>query len=376
MMPRSHIWINACEPSGDLHGGLLAQALKALCPGVRLTGMGGPAMQRQGVALSLRMEDLSVMGIFEVIGTLPRVFALWRDIRRRLARERPAAVVLIDSPDFHFRIARMAHTLDIPVFYYISPQVWAWRPRRVQFLKKYVHKMLCILPFEQEFYRARGMAVEYVGHPLADLLRRPEFLNVAPKKKRVGILPGSRKTEVERLMPVYSRTVELLRQRDSEIEFVVIKAPGISEALIRRFCAPDLNLHFLEADQRYQHMRECTLLIATSGTVTLESSLLEIPTIVAYQCSRLSFLIALILIKVSAISLTNLILKGNILPEFIQHQASPENLADQAWAWLNNEQELQRIRHRLTELPPLLEVGGAAERAARIILQDLGHAHI
>jgi lipid-A-disaccharide synthase len=177
-------------------------------------------------------------------------------------------------------------------------------------------------------------------------------------------------------MPIYSRTVELLRQRDPEIEFMVIKAPGISEALLWRFCAPGLGLHFLEPDRRYYHMRECTLLIATSGTVTLESSLLEIPTIVAYQGSRLSFLVAVRLIKVPAISLTNLILKGNILPEFIQHQASPENLADQAWVWLNNEQELQRIRHRLTELPSLLKVSSAAERAARIILRDLGHTNI
>lgn len=374
-MPRPLIWINACEPSGDLHGGLLAKALKALCPGVRLTGMGGPAMERQEVDLPLRMEGLSVMGISEVIGYLPRVFGLWRDIRCRLARERPAAVVLVDSPDFHFRVARMAHSLDIPVFYYISPQVWAWRPGRVQFLKKYVRRMLCILPFEQEFYRARGMAAEYVGHPLADLLRRPEFLNVVPRKKRVGILPGSRKTEIERLMPVYSQTVQLLRQWDSQIEFVVIKAPGVSETFVRQCCAPGLDLTFLDADRRYHHMRECTLLIATSGTVTLESSLLGIPTIVAYRCSRLNFIVAVHLVKVPAISLTNLILKANVLPEFIQHQASPENLAEKAWSWLDNEQELKGIRDRLAELPPLVEAGGAPQRAAGIILRDLGLGH-
>lgn len=374
-MARPLIWINVCEPSGDLHGELLAKALKALCPEARLTGMGGPAMERQGVELPLRMEGLSVMGISEVIGYLPRVFGLWWDIRRRLLLERPAAVVLIDAPDFHFRVARLAHALDIPVFYYISPQVWAWRPRRVQFLKKYVRRMLCILPFEQEFYRTRGMAAEYVGHPLADSLRQPEFLNVVPKKKRVGILPGSRKTEIERLMPVYSRTVQLLRRRDSEIEFVVIKAPGISETLIRQFCAPDLDLKFLDADRRYHHMRECTLLIATSGTVTLESSLLEVPTIVAYQCSRLSFMVAIRLVKIPAISLTNLILKGNVLPEFVQHQANPENLADKTWSWLDNEQDLKNIRDRLAELPPLLEGGGAPQRAARIILHDLGLVH-
>lgn len=371
-MPRPFIWISACEPSGDLHGALLAKALKASCPGVMLAGMGGSAMEREDVALALRMEGLSVMGVSEVIGHLPRVFGMWRTIRRRLAQEMPVAVVLIDSPDFHFRVARMAYRLGIPVFYYISPQVWAWRPGRVQFLKKHVSRMLCILPFEQEFYRVHGMAAEYVGHPLVDQLRQPEILALTPKPKRVGILPGSRRSEIERLMPVYAETARLLHRQDPEIEFVVIKAPGVDESYIRQFCAADLEVALLDTDQRYRHMRECALVLATSGTVTLESSLLGVPTIVAYKCSRLSFAVAIRLVKVPAISLTNLILKGNILPEFIQHQATPEKLAAKAWDWLHKEGELARVRKELAVLPQLLGAGGAPERAAGIILRDLG----
>ncbi|HDQ40975.1 MAG TPA: lipid-A-disaccharide synthase [Desulfonatronum sp.] len=365
------IWINACEPSGDLHGALLAKALRAACPNILLTGMGGTAMEQAGVSLTLRMENLSVMGISEVVGYLPRVFGMWRTIRRSLAQERPAAVVLIDSPDFHLRIARMAHALRIPVFYYISPQVWAWRPGRVQFLKKYVRRMLCILPFEPDFYRARGMAADYVGHPLVDELRRAEFLQVTPEKKRVGILPGSRKTEIERLMPVFSQTAELLGRRDPEINFVVIKAPGINEAFLRRCCVNEQNMTFLEPGQRYRHMRECALIMAASGTVTLESSLLGVPTIVAYKCSRLSFLVAVRLVKVPAISLTNLILKKNVLPEFIQHQATPENLANKAWSWLHDQREMEAVRRELDKLSALLAAGGVPERTATIILRDL-----
>jgi len=350
---------------------LLANALRAARPGVRLTGMGGLAMERANVALALRMESLSVMGISEVISYLPRVFGMWRTIRRRLIRERPNAVVLIDSPDFHFRVARMAHGLGIPVYYFISPQVWAWRPGRVQFLKKHVRRMLCILPFEPDFYHARGMAAEYVGHPLVDELRREDYLQVTPGTKRVGILPGSRKSEIERLMPVYSQAIELLCRRDPEIECAVIKAPGISESFIRQFTHEAPALRFLEPEQRYRHMRECSLIMATSGTVTLESSLLGVPTIVAYKCSRLSFLVAVRLVKVPAISLTNLILKGNVLPEFIQHQATPQNLADQAWSWLHDPSAMQAVHQELARLPDLLKAGGAPERTAAAILDDL-----
>lgn len=374
-MLRPLIWINACEPSGDLHGALLAKALLEACPNARLTGMGGADMEQQGVDLALRMEGLSVMGISEVFGYLPRVFGMWRDIRKRLAEQKPTAIVLIDSPDFNFRVARMAHALGIPVFYYISPQLWAWRPGRIHFLKKHVRRMLCILPFEPEYYRARGMPAEYVGHPLTDLLRTPETLAVAAKPNRVGILPGSRKSEIQRLMPVYAQAIKLLHRQDPKIEFVIIKAPGVSESFILECCGHDLDATFLEADQRYRHMRECTLVMATSGTVTLETSLLGVPTIVAYQCSRVSFLVAVRLVKVPAISLTNLILKGSVLPEFIQHQATPKNLADKAWSWLNSEQELASMHRDLAVLPGLLGTASAPKRAAEIILQDLGGAY-
>ncbi len=366
------IWINACEPSGDLHGGLLAAALADVLPGARFVGMGGTAMEQAGVDLALRMEGLSVMGISEVFGYLPRVFGMWLTIRRRLAQTRPVAVVLIDSPDFHFRVVRMAHRLGIPVFYYISPQVWAWRPGRIAFLKKYVHRMLCILPFEPAFYRIRGMAAEYVGHPLVRELRRPELLAVSPDKRCVGFLPGSRKSEIQRLMPVYAETMHILHQRDPGLELAVIQAPGVDESFIRN-CAGPLPpvVRFLDPEHRYQHMRKCFLLIATSGTVTLESSLLEVPTIVAYQCSRLSFLIAVRLVKVPAISLTNLILGGNVLPEFVQHQATAENLARKAWSWLQGQGGLEQVRAQLARLPRLLGDAAAPSRAATIITRDI-----
>lgn len=371
-MAQPLIWINACEPSGDLHGALLAEALAEALPGTMCAGMGGQAMEQAGVDLALRMEGLSVMGISEVFAYLPRVFGMWRTIHRRLTRTRPTAIVLIDSPDFHFRVARMARRLGIPVFYYISPQVWAWRPGRVAFLKKYVHRMLCILPFEPAFYRMQGMNAEYVGHPLVRELRRPELLAVSPNERRVGFLPGSRKSEIQRLMPVYAEAMHILHARDPGLELAVIRAPGIDESFMRD-CAGPLPpiVRFLDPEQRYRHMRECALLIATSGTVSLESSLLEVPTIVAYQCSRLSFLVAIRLVKVPAISLTNLILGRNALPEFVQHQATPVNLAEKAWAWLQGQGDLQNVREELAKLPGLLGDTAASHNAAAIISRDV-----
>lgn len=373
-VPGPLIWINTCEPSGDLHGALLTRAIRHACPATRFAGMGGPAMERENVDLALRMEGLSVMGVSEVFGYLPRVIGLWREIRRRLKRLGPSAMILVDSPDFHFRVARMAHGLGIPVFYYISPQVWAWRPGRVKFLKKHIRRMICILPFEQEFYRSRGMAADYVGHPLVDQVRRPEVLALSPKPRRVGILPGSRKSEIQRLMPVYGETIRLVHQHSPDVEFVIIKAPGMSETFIRRSCPADLKAAFLDPDRRWSHMRECAMLLATSGTVTLESSLLGVPTIVAYKCSRLSFMVGVRLIKVPAISLTNLILRADVLPEFIQHQAHPANLANMIRTWLQDGEEIGRVRRALAGLPGLLGDGGAAGRAADIILRDLGAA--
>jgi lipid-A-disaccharide synthase len=391
-MPPPLIWLNACEPSGDLHAALLARALREQCPDIALAGMGGPAMAAQQVDLALRMEELSVMGISEVIAYLPRIVGMWRAVRRELMRQRPQAIVVVDSPDFHFRVVRMAAKLGIPVYYYISPQVWAWRQGRVKFLRAHVRRILCILPFEPDFYRAFGVDAEYVGHPLADVLLDPGFQEISPLDKRIGLLPGSRKSEIQRMMPVFAQTAANLLEQDPEIDICVFLAPGVQEKDLRRHCPPGLPLTFLESTDRYAAMRSCKMLLATSGTVTLESALLGIPTIVAYQCSRLSFLVGIRLVHVPAISLANLILGRNVLPEFIQHQMNATNLSAQILRWLSNPDALPRVRQSLARLPELLQPpqddqpeatadaepgadafsgpGQSAHRAARIILRD------
>ncbi len=379
-MTAPRIWLSACEPSGDLHGALLAGALRDLHPGIRLSGMGGSAMEDQQVDLRLRMEGLSVMGISEVVAYLPRVFGMWRTIRKELAASRPDAVVLVDSPDFHFRVARMASSLGIPVFYYISPQVWAWRQGRVEFLKRHVRRVFCILPFEPEFYRSRGMDAEFVGHPLVGELSRLDILSIAPMPNRIGILPGSRKSEIQLMMPIFAQAAQELLAENPKLEFCVVKAPSVGEELLREHCPAQLPLRFIEAKDRYAAMRSCALILATSGTATLECALLQVPTIVAYRFSRLSFLVGVRLVRIPAISLANLVLRRAVLPEFIQNQARPEIIAAQARAWLAHPERMDRIRQELARLPNLLTSSPGsfeelrdppAQRTAAMILRDL-----
>ncbi|TVQ98217.1 MAG: lipid-A-disaccharide synthase [Desulfovibrionales bacterium] len=368
-----------------MHAASLAGALCEQSPGIRLRGMGGDAMQAQQVELLLRMEGLSVMGVSEVVAYLPRVFKMWRTIRNELARHRPDAVVLVDSPDFHFRVARMASTLGIPVFYYISPQVWAWRQSRVAFLRRHVRRMFCILPFEPEFYRSRGMVADFVGHPLVEELSSPDLLGIAPRLNRIGILPGSRKSEIQRMMPVFAQAAAILLSDNPDLECCVVKAPSVQEQVIREHCPEHLPLRFVEPTDRYAIMRSCALVLATSGTATLECALLQVPTIVAYRFSQLSFLVGVRLVRVPAISLANLILRRPVLPEFLQHQARPETIAAQARNWLAKPEQMDRIRQELTRLPGLLAMPDipskalspgtprrpAAHRVAEMILSDL-----
>ena len=206
------IWINAGETSGDLHGAVLARALAARAPGLRLAGMAGPAMREAGVEAVARTEDLSVMGFTEVIAKLGTVLGLISRVKRELARRRPDALICIDAPAFNFKVIKAAVKLGIPVFYYISPKLWAWRQGRARFIRDHVDRMLCIFPFEREFYARFGVDVDYVGHPQVEELTTPRLRAVTPDPQLVGVLPGSRRREVQGLTPVFARAAAMMRQ--------------------------------------------------------------------------------------------------------------------------------------------------------------------
>ena len=373
-MSKRTFWINTGELSGDMQGALLLNALRKQAPGSHFTGMGGVHLAEAGLEALFRIEDLSVMGITEVFGHLPKIFRMLRDIKAALARVRPDAIIVIDAPDFHFRVIKAARELGIPVYYYISPKIWAWRERRALFIRENVRRLISILPFEAKFYRRFDMRVDYVGNPLVDIVNYPALKHVAPDTDLVGFLPGSRKKEISSLLPAFGGAARILRQRLPQIRFACLRAPGLDESLLREHWPDDVPVDFVSPDNRFAFMRRCRMLIAASGTVTLESAIAGVPAIVTYKVSPLSFAVGKLLVKVPFISLPNLILGREVFPELLQKECDAVPLADAALRWLlprPGNDPLDAIREDMQEVRRLLGEPGAADRAARVVLKDL-----
>lgn len=364
------IWINAGEISGDVHGGLLAQAIRRLCPEAHLMGMAGPAMRAAGVEPLFATEDLSVMGMTEVLAQAGTIVTLLRRTRWALQKRRPDLMVVIDAPDYHFRLLAMAKRLGIPAVYYISPKLWAWRENRVHFLRKHVRRILSILPFETAFYARFGMQVDFVGHPLVDAVCTPEVMAIPPVPERIAVLPGSRRREITALLPSFATACHLLARRYPGLQFLLPVAPGISEAMVRELWGGGPSLRLVPAAERYPWIRSCQLALAASGTVTLETALLQVPTVVAYRFSSLTYAVGRRVVRVPFIALPNLVLGSEIFPELLQDAAHSAALAAHLAYWLDLAQRAEAVRATLRTLPDLLGGDGAVERAACIVLNE------
>lgn len=369
--PSGPIWFSVGEASGDLHGAELMKAFKAADPATTFTGMGGPAMEDEGLKPLHSMREISLVGITEILGGLPRILKLLGIIKGELAGIRPRAIVLVDCPEFNFRIARMAKKMGIPVYYYISPQIWAWRSGRANFLREHTRKVICILPFEKEFYARYGMDVEYVGNPLMDVLPLDRLDGMAVRENRIGLLPGSRRKEVTALLPVFAGAARMLAGDHPDLEYVLVRAPGMDESLLRALWPAEIPVSFVEPDERYGTFRSCKLILAASGTVTLETALIGTPVAVAYKVSPLSELVGRLLVNVRYISLPNLIVDRELYPEFVGKEATPENLAGTARKWLEDPAAYAAVKKGLEGLRSMVGEPGAPGRAARIILDDL-----
>ncbi|WP_147820487.1 lipid-A-disaccharide synthase [Salidesulfovibrio onnuriiensis] len=369
------VWISAGEASGDMHGALLVKALKRQNASLELVGMGGPAMEDAGVGIQYPMQLISLVGLTEVLGGLPRILKLLRALRKDFERIRPRAIILLDCPDFHFRVVRIARKLGIPVYYYISPQIWAWRSGRANFLRDNVRKVLCILPFEKEFYARFGMDVDYVGNPLVDQVPTAELDTRAVDEKHIGILPGSRGKEVATLLPEFAETARRLLERDKDLHFTIIRAPGMGKERLMDIWPVDVPVAFAEPEDRYTVIRSCKFVLAASGTVSLECALIGTPALIAYKLSSLSYRIARWVVKVDFASLPNLILGKEVFPEHLQDMASADALTRSAHIWLENLEIFNRVKEELERLRTMLGEPGAPDRAAKIILDDLETLH-
>ncbi len=366
-----YIWVSAAETSGDIHGANLLQSLCAMRSDFEFVGLGGPEMRKEKFSALIRAEEMSVMGFTEVFSRLPKILSILKKNKQHLQTYLPRCVVLIDAPDFHFRIAKMAYKLGIPVFYYISPKVWAWRKRRVNFLRKYVNKILSIIPFEEDFFLSRGIDVEFVGHPLMQEMEISSLDQIAPGKNIIGIMPGSRKKEISALLPRFARAAFNVKQQFPEMEFSIILAPHFSQEEINRYWPKNLEYNSICFEDRYRALKSCNMVLAASGTATLECALLGIPTIVAYKLSVFSFILGRLLVNVPYISLPNLIMDKQIFPEYMQSDVNGENLAKQILHWLEYPEKTDEIREELSEIRGKLGEHEASKRAAQIIVQSI-----
>ncbi len=370
--------LSAGDASGELHTAPFVEAFRRRVPGAHLLGMGGTAMEKAGVELVVHQRELAI-GALGVLGDARRIFSAWRRMNRALQTSGADLVVLVDSPDFNIPLARRARKAGIPVLYFISPQVWAWRRRRIGKIARRVDRMAVIFPFEKEVYAASGLQVDFVGHPLVDRLgeiashsSRQEMrrsLGLDPGGFLVVLLPGSRRNEVRDGLSLHLEAARALHARDARVGFAVAVAPSISRASVERAIAEaglpsSLSIQVFE-DRTYELLRAADVALAKPGTVTVEISLLGTPMVVAVRASSLTAFLARRVIRVPSFAMPNLIAGAPVVPEFLQEEARPERIALALAELLEGPVRELQLAH-LAGVRQRLGSGGAAERAAAI----------
>jgi len=375
MVGGKKIMIIAGEASGDSHGAHLVKAMLKLDRGLSFFGIGGQAMENAGVQIRVNYAAMAVVGLSEVLIKLGSLLRASRIAKNDLRKRRPDLLIVIDFPDFNLHIATAAKKLGIPVLYYISPQIWAWRVGRLNKIKKVVDHMIVIFPFEENFYRSSGVPVTFVGHPLLDHTPPEVGSNIGrdieTERVTIGCLPGSRNEEVRRLLPAMVRASEIISVSIPNPRFVIPLASSVNRTTVESILRGTSSTFQLVSNKLNEVLKGSTLLITASGTVTLEAALAGTPMIIVYKVSRLSYWIGRHLIRVKHIGLPNLIAAKPVVPELIQHEASAENIARNALALLRNKTRLAEMRVQLIHTAKTLGSPGASERAARIAMSML-----
>lgn len=370
------IMFSAGETSGDMHGANLAKALRKLVPEVELFGFGGPQMEDAGVKLCRNMLDYSVMGFWEVLVNLRKMFKLKEALVEEMKRQKPDILVLIDYPDFNWRLASEAKKLGIPVFSYIPPSAWAWRKGRAKNVAKIADKIVAIFPFELEVYKQAGADISFVGNPLLDNVKASmtkevacEFFGINMQDDNILLLPGSRKQEIANLLEPMLEAAKIISKERARAKFFLPVAPGIDKVYLNdKIKQYDLPVKLCEGNT-YDLMNCCDFAIATSGTVTLEAALMNLPSIVLYKMSAITYRIAKIFVKIKYFSLPNILVNEAILPELLQDEVNGENIARYARAWYKEQPTAEQTKLDLVKVKEKLGESGVAEKTAKLILQ-------
>lgn len=375
------ILIVAGEASADRYGAQLVQKLRAIHGSQSLSfyGTGGDEMQKSGVQLVCHIRKLAHIGVREALASLKTYYGVYRKLIRSSAEDRPAIALLLDFPDFNLRLAKKLKRHGLRVIYYISPQVWAWRSGRIRAIREYVDKMLVILPFEEEYYRARGVEVEFVGHPLLEDFKPDSNRNLLfrkleldPVRRTVAMLPGSRRKEIDYILPVLLKAGQCLL-RSMPAQFIISAAPTVEESHIRDVMQsvlggdPDEKYFKVSTEESRDILANSDFAFVKSGTSSLEAALVGVPFLITYKISPFSWWIGSILIRSSMKGLVNLIAQQRVVPELFQNEAKPEELARLAMEYLENPEKGAAMRSQLARIKEQLGARCASERVAAAV---------
>lgn len=366
--------ISCGEPSGDLYAGALTAALRAQAPGIDVFGFGGDRLRDAGAELLGHFHGLSVTGLAEVLRTLPRTWRMYRALIAEAERRRPDVFVAIDFADFNFRLGQALHARGIPVVYYISPQLWAWRPGRIHAMRRFVRRALVIFPFEAPIYEQAGIPVSFVGHPLVELTAAPQSrdallagLGLRPDAPTIGLLPGSRRNELRATWPVLVEAARRLHAEVPGIQFVVARAPGLEDTLFAEPSLEGLRLAMVQ-DATDAVITSSDVVVTASGTATVQTALHGTPMVIVYRLSPLTYRLGRPFVKVDTFGMVNLIAGRRVVPELIQDDFTPARVVDEVRRYLTDADYTRTVREGLAAVRSALGGPGASARAASDVL--------
>ena len=370
------ILIIAGEASGDMHGANLVREARKLDPSLMFSGVGSRRMREAGVRMLADAAEISVVGATEVLTHIRAIYGVYSKLKAFLRSERPSLLILIDFPDFNIMLGKAAKKLGIPVLYYISPQVWAWRKGRIKKIAALVKALIVVLPFEVELYRKAGVDVRFVGHPLVDVVRSDytqeearRQLGLDPRRRTVALLPGSRKKELTNLLPDMLAAAALLASKFADLQFVLPVAPTLDVEFVRGYVNRTSVPVRIVDGRVYDALRASDAAMVASGTATLETGLMEVPMVIVYRVSALSFAIGSLIIDVKDVGLVNIVAGKRVAPELVQHEATPENMAGAISGMLGDPVRYRQVKDDLVRMKTRLGDGGASARAAAVVME-------
>jgi len=371
------IFIISGEPSGDLLAADLAQAITQLNPEIKISGVGGRFLAKTGAQIFCDIKELSVMGFFDVLKKLPKFLKLKQLILEKISTDKPQAVILVDFSGFNLRLAQ-AINKQLPTIYYVSPQVWASREKRINCIRDFISKMIVLFNFEAEFYKQRQIPAHCVGHPLISLVRptmeKQDLLNqlkINPSGKVIALLPGSRKQEVKKLLPVMLKAAKFINQEITRTQFVIAKSINLDMQIYQNeFKKSTLDLKIVDG-KTYDCLNIADFCLVCSGTATLETAIMQKPFVIVYKMNWLNYLLYRPQVRIPYIGMVNIVAGKKIVPEFIQFNARPKVIAQAVLEFLRNPEQTKQMLDNLAYVKSNLGAPGAAQRAAKLILDFL-----